>query len=302
MHTDRIIADIASAQHSVVSRKQLSDAGVSGYLVDRRLAKGVLVPMHAGVYRVAGGPVTWPQRIMAATLAAGPGAVAAHRAAAFLHGLAGIEPRAEVAVVRARAPRRPGLVVHRLGSLPASDVEVRDGIPRTRPPATLVALAAVVPVTVLEAALDDALARGLVSCAQLERRLAAAGLQGRRGGAGLAHLLAVRNSAPRWTQSEFERRLLTLLRRAGLPLPVPQFEVVLPDGHRAFLDFAWPGLRLALEADSYRHHAGRVAWSRDRTRNNVLTSLGWRIVPVTWDDIVASPEELVALVRRGLAA
>ena len=302
METDRIIADIASAQHGAVSRRQLSDAGVPGYVVDRRLAKGVLVPMYAGVYRVAGGPVTWPQRIMAATLAAGSGAVASHRAAAFLHGLAGIEPRVEVAVVRARAPRRPGLVVHRLGSLPASDVEVREGIPRTRPPATILALAAVVPVSVLEAALDDALVRGLVSCAQLERRLARAGLQGRRGGAGLARLLTVRENAPRWTQSEFERRLLALLRGAGLALPVPQFEVVLPDGHRVFLDFAWPDLRLALEADSYRHHAGRLAWSRDRTRNSMLTSLGWRIVPVTWEDIVTRPGELVALVRRGLAA
>ena len=144
--------------------------------------------------------------------------------------------------------------------------------------------------------------RGLVSCAQLERRLDAGGKQGRKGAGAIGHLLAARRDGPRGTQSEFERRLSTLLRRAGLPPPVPQFEVVLPGGRRAFLDFAWPDLRLALEADSYRHHGGRLAWARDHTRNNVLISLGWRIVPVTWDDLVETPEELITLVRRAYAA
>jgi len=72
VETDRIIASIAAGQHAAVSRSQLLDAGV---------------------YRVAGSPVTWHQRIMAGTLAAGAGAVASHRAAGYLHGLEGIEPR-----------------------------------------------------------------------------------------------------------------------------------------------------------------------------------------------------------------
>lgn len=85
---------------------------------------------------------------------------------------------------------------------------------------------------------------------------------------------------------------------AGLPVPVPQFEVRLPGERKAFLDFAWPDVRLALEADSYRHHAGRLAWSRDRTRNNAVISRGWRILPVTWDDMVDRPHELMAAVFR----
>ena len=192
--------------------------------------------------------------------------------------------------------------MHRLASLTAGDVEVRNGIPRTRPAATIIALAAVVPESLLEAALDDALLRGLVSCAQLQSRMDGAGHRGRKGAAAIGNLLAVRSEGTRWTQSEFERRLLGLLRRAGLPLPVPQFEVRLPNGRSAFLDFAWPDLRLALEADSYRHHAGRLAWARDHTRNSAIVSLGWRIVPVTWDDLAATPDELVLLLRRAHAA
>ena len=250
---------------------------------------------------MAGSPVTWHQRIAAATLAAGPGAVASHRAAGFLHDLAGIAPRAEVTVGRGRSPRPSGILVHRTLGLEPSDREVRDGIPRTRPPATLFGLAGVVPAPALEAALDDALGRGLVSCAQLERRLRGAG-HGRPGVATLRALLAVRLAGPRWTQSEFERRLLIVLHAAHIPVPVPQYEVALPQGRRAYVDFAWPELRLGLEADSYRHHASRIAWSRDHTRNNLLVSLGWRILPVTWDDMVERPHELVATLLRARAA
>ncbi len=297
-----MIARLAAAQHGAVGRKQLLEAGLSRNVVDHRRDKGLLVVVHPGVYRLAGCTPTSHQRIMAAILAAGPGAVASHRAAGFLHRLAGIDVRTEVTVARRRAPRSEGLVVHRLASLSARDVEVRDGIARTRPAVTIIDLAAVVPEPRLEAALDDALMRGLVSCGQLERRLDALGHQGRKGTAVIGHMLAARRGRPRWTQSEFERHLFSLLRRAGVPLPVPQFEVVLPHGRRAFLDFAWPDLRLALEADSYRHHAGRLAWARDHTRNTVLVSIGWRIVPVTWEDLVATPEELVTLVRRAHAA
>jgi len=306
MDADRIIADIASAQYlrptPTVGRKQLLAAGVPAHVIDHRVGRRLLLPVHAGVYRLAGSPVTWHQRIMAATLAAGPGAVASHRAAAYLHQFSGIEPRAEVSVQRGRAPQPAGIIVHRIRELSTADVETRSGIPQTRPPATIIGIASVVPVALLESALDDALVRGLVSCAQIQRRLDAAGHRGRAGAASLGQLLAARDGAQRWTQSEFERRLLTLFRRGGVPLPIPQFEVRLPDGRRVFLDFAWPDTRLALEADSYRHHAGRLAWARDHTRNAALASVGWRIIPVTWDDLVDTPGELLALLRRAHAA
>lgn len=141
-----------------------------------------------------------------------------------------------------------------------------------------------------------------MSCAQLERRLDAGSRHGRNGAAALGVLLAARAGARRWTQSQFERRLFALARRAGLPLPVPQFEVVLPDGRRVYLDFAWPDTLIALEAQSYRFHAGRIAWSRDQLRTALLVSMGWRLVPVTWEDMVRSPQDLIDTLKRVRAA
>lgn len=301
VETDRIIASLAAGQYAAVSRSQLLDAGVPSDAIGHRVRAGLLIPMHAGAYRLPGSPVTWHQRIMAATLAAGAGAVASHRAAGFLHGLEGVEPRLEVTVGRDRAPHPRGILVHRL-QLARSDIEVREGIPRTRALATILGLAAVVSTPLLERSLDDALLRGLVSCAQLQRRLDAGSRSGRNGAAALAALLAERAGARRWTQSEFERRLLTVVRDGGLPPPVPQFELALPDGRRVYLDFAWPDTRLALEAQSYRFHAGRIAWSRDQSRMALLSSMGWRILPVTWDDLLGSPQDLVETVKRARAA
>ena len=301
METDRIIASLAAGQHAAVSRSQLLDAGVPAHAIKHRVRAGGLVTVHAGVYRLPGIPVTWHHRITAATLAAGPGAAASHRAAALLHGLEGVDPRLEVSVPRGRAPAPKGIVVHRI-HLARSDTELRDGILRTRPPATILGLAAVVSPAALEMALDDALLRGLVSCDQLQRRLDAGNRRGRPGAAALAELLAVRAGAVRWTQSEFERRLLVLIAAAGIAVPVPQFEMVLPDGRRIFLDFAWPDVRVALEAQSYRHHAGRIAWSRDQSRLAILASIGWRVVPVTWEDLVGAPGELIATLQRTHAA
>ena len=66
------------------------------------------------------------------------------------------------------------------------------------------------------------------------------------------------------------------------------------------MDFAYPELLVGIEADSYRHHSSRTDWARDRTRNNLLVAIGWRILPVTWEDLVDRPAELVALIGRGL--
>ena len=300
MDADRILADIASAQHSVVTRGQALDRGLSRAALEHRLAQGRLLRMHSGVYRLDGHPGSWHQTLTAAVLAAGPGAVVSHRGAAFLHRLAGVDPRAEVSVDAGRAPRLPGLRIHRVAALGRPDVGSTDDIPCTRPARTVIDLAAVVEPASLEIALDDALSRRLITVRYLQRRIDALGRQGRGGLGTLVHLLGQRSGGRPRTQSELERRLLRALSDGGLPQPRTQHEVALPDGGKAYLDFAYPEAMLGIEADSYRHHSSRTDWRRDRTRNNLLVGLGWRILPVTWDDLVPDPTDLLALVAGSL--
>ena len=93
------------------------------------------------------------------------------------------------------------------------------------------------------------------------------------------------------------RRLLRYLKTHRLPEPVLQHEVVLPSGRKARLDCAYPEYLVALEADSYRWHASRPAWAHYVTRNRTLTAMGWRIIPVTWEDLVRNGDNLAEEIR-----
>jgi very-short-patch-repair endonuclease len=199
---------------------------------------------------------------------------------------------------RIKAP--PGVVLHVVPALERSDVSKVDGIPATNVRRTLIDLGAVVGREAVEAALDDALRRRLTSLPRLTSRLAELGGRGRRGAGLLRKLLAERGPDLPPPESVLEARLMRLLRRARLPEPARQYEVLERGRVLARVDLAYPDLRLAIEADGYRYHSGRAAWQRDLTRRNVLTSRGWRVIHVTWADLAVGGNGIVREIRRAL--
>ena len=84
----RAIAERSVKQLGLVTTEQLSGLGVH-------------------VWRLPGHPATWHQRLLAASLEAGPDAVVSHVAACALWRFEGIAPGAvEVTVPRSQRPRR----------------------------------------------------------------------------------------------------------------------------------------------------------------------------------------------------
>lgn len=218
-----------------------------------------------------------------------------HRAAAGVWALASTAKRIhELSIPSERRIELPGVTIHRTQDLESVDVVVHRAIPVTTPARTLIDLAAVVPEDILEEGLDDALRRGLTSFGRLERRLCALGRRGRPGVATIRALLARRGGAT--PESPLETRFLRRLRTAGLPLPVPQYEIRHGGRFVARSDFAYPDLKLAIEVDSYEHHASRARFERDRKRLNALTELGWRVVHVTWAQLCNESDELIRLI------
>ena len=256
--------------------------------------------MHRAVYRIAGSPRTWLQQAMAACLAAGPKAVASHRTAAAIWSLPEIERVLEVSVPEPVRVSPAGIRVHRTSHLPVRHVRRLEGIPTTTAARTLIDLSGVLDRSVLDRVLDHALATRLVTHSRLSRELQFLGRQGRRGTRALATALAARPSTLRVPGSALEFRIVRLLRRHRLPAPVCQHPVKLAKG-RAYLDLAYPDAMLAIEADSYRHHSSLSDWSRDRTRNNELIAMGWRILPVTFADVATRPAAVADQIRRALS-
>jgi very-short-patch-repair endonuclease len=108
-----------------------------------------------------------------------------------------------------------------------------------------------------------------------------------RGVKALRHLT---QDQPSLTRSEAERRLLYLVREAGLPLPQTNVRVAGLE-----VDFFWPELRLVVEVDGYAFHSSRAAFERDRRRDADLFAHGIDALRVTWTQIADEPLSLVAL-------
>lgn len=296
---DAVVAAVAARQHGVIARDQALDAGVTRNRIARRLNGGRWERMHRSVYRIAGSPPSWEQRLIAAWLAVGPHAVVSHRSALRLFGApsdAGSEP---IEFQVTGSPHRiPGITVHRTPKLSRADRVRHRGFVVTSPARTLIDVAAVLPERDLAEALDDFLRRELVTIPRLMRRMQALP---HRNGAPVLRELATSRRGPAVPMSVFETRLFEALRRAGLPLPVPQYRIR-AGGRRFVLDFAYPDLLLGLEADSRRYHADPVGWDYDLERRTALTLAGWVTLHVGWAALDKEPGKVVAAVTAVRAA
>ncbi len=250
--------------------------------------------VYRGVYRISGAPVTDLQRLMAAVLAGGPGAMASHRGAAWLWGLAD-DFHLESAGPSRRSPA-PGVVQRRLGS--GTRAVVRRGIPCTDPLRTVVDLAAVSPRSKVETALDRGIARGLFSVKAVEAELGRRAAKGRPGVKVLRACLAERLDEGGERTSCLEGPMDRLLVRQCLPMPQRQFWL---PGTRYRLDYAWPAARLAVEVDGYGSHSDLDAFRDDRQRQNVLVLLGWTVLRFTWADVRNRPAGVADQIRSAIA-
>src|SRR5205823_1927569 len=127
-------------------------------------------------------------------------------------------------------------------------------------------------------------------------------LMRRPGGEQMADLIAERmnRSVP---DSRLGTRFLRLLRRAAIPLPVPEFPVRWGPRRHARLDFAYPDLLLYIELDG-SHHQQLARLRHDVHRQNSLSALGWRPLRFVHDDLTRRPADVcseVVLARQASA-
>lgn len=288
-------ATIARRQHGLVTREQALRAGVTAKVVQGLLDRGHWERVHRGVYRVAGTPRTSLQRLLAAVLAAGEGAMASHRSAAWLWGLAD-EVAYDVTVHGHRRPRVGGDVrVHRR-DLTRERAVIRQGVPCTNPLRTVLDLAAGAGAGVVETAVDRGVARRLFTPTALEAEVARAARRGRKGVAVLRACLERRAGDGGRPASVLESRLARLVRQARLPVPVREHPVA--GGYR--VDFAWPEAGVAVELDGYEHHSSWDDFRRDRARQNELVLAGWVVLRFTWRDVEERPAWVVSLVGEAV--
>lgn len=290
------IAARASKRLSLITGQDLLQLGLARPEVDWRVARNLLIPRHPGVYEMPGLVPSYKRRILAACLATG--GTASHRSAAFLFGLRGFEryrETVEISVEGRRAPRLAGVEAHKATNLMRTTIGV---IPVTMPIQAVLGLAHVEP-KLAEGALNHALGRELVRLPALVRYLDDLGRK--PGSARLRTLVEAQIKGGRPTQSWLEDRVLEFMRSVGLPEPVRQHRLRLPNRRKIAFDFARPGCLWAVEADGRIWHSTPAARRQDAERDQAARILGWTVERVTWLQLEEDPAGVARRLVASLA-
>lgn len=295
-----ILGHRAERQHGLITAADLLDLEISRGSRRRLLEKGNLIATGTRSYRLAGSPPSLRQQILAACVDVN--GLASHRTAAALHGLDGFHLTApiEVLVTEGRCNPRSKLArVHSTRWLPPDDRIEIDGIPTTSVARTLMLLAGIVPeipIELVRGAVDEAVATNKATDKWLWARLESLRRSGRNGVLVLEEILSDRAGGA-VTESWLEREALRILTDAGLPLPVCQARIERRGAFVARVDFIYEEQRAIIEVSGYASHRTKRQTTADAKRRRELTLAGFQVHEFTYEEIVDTPEILVAAVR-----
>ena len=291
---DRVAGWVASQQLHLITTPPAIAAGFTNRALTTRCKNGLMHRVHQGVYLV-GQPTFLPGAPeLAGVLACGEEAVVSDISACALFGLAsGCDDAVDITVVGCRRTRS-GIRIHRVDALEDADRGHLRGIPIVSPARALLDFAAEATGDELERGIAEAYALRLTTEPEINATIAR---NPYRSGVRALRAELNREGGPAWTKREAERRMKLLLRKADLLTPVTQYRVA---GYPA--DFAWPAQKLIVEVDGYQFHGHRLAFERDRRRDQAHVLAGYRVIRITWRQLTEEPLAVVATIAAALSA
>ncbi|MFW3170874.1 endonuclease domain-containing protein [Geodermatophilus sp. CPCC 206100] len=268
-----------------------SHAIAEGALTIRQLREGPYVRVLHGVYADPSLPRDHLLRCRAAALLMPGGAALGGRSAAALLGAPAPSYGDPVTVVVPGPLRWAGPAGVRVHRTDLQDHEVGlavDDLPVTSPLRTAWDLAVLETLPTAVGVLDAMLSTRVVTAEQLRQVLdRSAGRWGlRRVRRALDHVDGRSESPP-------ESWVRVACAQAGLPAPVPQYEVVHDGRWLGRVDLAWPAHRVIVEYDG-EHHFDDLQIVKDDARLGRLVAAGWTVIRLSAADL----RSMDAVVRR----
>jgi hypothetical protein len=294
--------ELAVQQGSVLTTRQLIDAGLSPSQIHRRAARGQWTRCGPGArtainltHLEAGEAPEVEIRkhclLTAAALLRRPGHAAGGASMAILHGLPVMTvpdlPQL-IAPEPATTGRRAGAHVRR-GNPPPAERADWFGVPGLTVAATVLDLACLDPRSGLMAA-DAALHERLLTPAALAATVADA--PPRRGVRRAREVLAL---ADERIESPLESLTHLALHDSGFPPPDLQTLLIGGDGRRYRVDFYWPEHNLILEADGLSKYR-KQGFGPEKRRERMLRRAKFHVERVIWSEVIDTwPETAAAL-------
>lgn len=267
------VAALAVKQCGVVSLRQLLAVGFTYAEVRTLVNRGILIPLHRGVYAVAHRPLLTKGYLVAALLATGPDAFLSHRTATAVWGLGEVSARRIDVTVPGRKRRSRGsLRVHHTTMI--DGVSTRNGLRVSSFPRMLVELAPIESQRELGRLITHGVRKGALDLDEMRRAL---DRHARSPGLGKlnAALAAYLPRADR--KSKLERDFDEFL--ANHPeIPPPQTNVQIAGWE---IDCYWPEQRLAVELDGRPYHIAVQDMEKDRYKDAKLLLIDVRTMRIT---------------------
>lgn len=296
MRQDRALDEYAAHQYGVFSRDQAKKAGLTPRMIQTRVESGAWIRLAPSIYALASAPPKW-ERQMAAALLTKLGAIAAGRAAAYLHEFPGFQPSKPVIMIGLTGHTRSPLArVIRSQRFEAVKRMRRRGFVVTDEAETVMTLARDLDEDRLEALVDLLLARKSVSVSELADVVDVS--HGVPGVPKLRRIVEYRMpNAYQPPTSELERLLYRLLDDPSLP----SYSRQIPMSYQqisATVDAYLAPWRLIVEGDGRRWHNRRADHDRDRLRDNEAIAHGYAVLRFSYEMLRERPERCLDTLRR----
>jgi hypothetical protein len=200
------------------------------------------------------------------------------------------------------------VVVHRCRRIDPVDLALRrrDGIRLTSPPRTLFDSAALLDMDASASSVEQAIAERRCTMETLMSTLTRLHHPSRPGSRSFEAVLMSRPVLRGAARSELERSVRAAVERAGLPAPIINMRLQLPDRTWIEIDLAWPDFTLAVEVDHPFWHDREAEAAGDKRRDRKLATMGWLPQRISKIDVERRLGEAVVdlgeiLVLRGWA-
>jgi hypothetical protein len=274
---DRDVAELATRQHGVISRKQLEGLGMASTTITRRINAKRLHPLWPGVYAVGHSDVSRAGRRMAAVLVCGKTACLSHRTAGHQWNVRDAPAgKIDVTLAARSKPKHDGIRAH-LSRLPEDEIAEVDGIPTTSLARTVVDLSST--------DLSDFGMRVVLAKAEREKldwhelhKLVARYPQ--RPGVPRLRRVMAEDQLVGLPNGPLEIRLGEWLTARGLPLPEFNQPIQI-HGIWVRPDALWRKQKVLAEMQSRRHHDGWLGRLADAERLTALTAAGYQAIQIT---------------------
>lgn len=294
---------------TLFTHAQLVAGGLHPNEIRSKLRSGELARIRRGVYRAGGtvDPIVGHQQLVwAMLLHVDASNVVSHQSAAVLHGLpTPREDLARVCMTRRTAGHTHSTTQLKVRDTPLDDLDVTllNGVPVTSLARTTADLARTLPYPWGVTVCDAALRIGLHCAEMLEALDRHPQLRGQARARQVASFADPRSESPAESMSR------VAIARAGIPMPLLQYEIFDDNGEiAARTDFAWPELRLVGEVDGrikYREllrpgQSADAVIMAEKRREELIRQQGWWIVRWDWGTAI-DPQALGKLLRRSMS-